>query len=126
MSSPLSSGKLDDGGMKFSWSSSRAQVACPPVFANRVMLPCHWMFGTYGDHHDVFRRAAENLIIGWLRSKVVQRVWLGTPCSSWSRARRGPPGSGWRTMRDSSNLMGLPNLTDRRVTRLASVSEIGF
>ena len=73
----------------------------------------------YGDHHDVLRRAAENIIIGWLRSKVVQGVWLGTPCSSWSRARRGPPGSGWCTIRDSSNLMGLPNLTDRDKARIS-------
>ena len=37
---------------------------------------------------------------------------LETQCSSWSRARRGPPGSGWAAIRDNNHILGLPNLSE--------------
>ena len=45
-------------------------------------------------------------------------VWLGTPCTSWSRARRGPPGSGWCQIRSNQHIWGLPNLLPRDVARI--------
>ena len=67
----------------------------------------------HGDHHDVLRNDVFNLIKGWLSSKLVLCVWLGTPCSSWSAARHGPAGSSWCRLRTKENLYGLPNLGDR-------------
>ena len=63
-----------------------------------------------GPHFDVTKRHIINLIKGWISSNCLLGVWLGTPCSSWSRARRGPPGSSWCQIRSSSHILGMPNL----------------
>lgn len=54
----------------------------------------------------------QQLIFGWLRSGCIGGIWLGTPCTSWSRARRGPPGSPWGPIRSRAHIYGLPNLSD--------------
>eukprot|EP00959_Pyramimonas_sp_CCMP1952_P466121 9489452-Pyramimonas_sp.AAC.1 len=38
---------------------------------------------------------------------------MGTPCCSWSQARRGPPNSSWCRLRSPSHLWSLPNLSQR-------------
>lgn len=38
-------------------------------------------------------------------------VWLGTPCTTWSRARRGG-GSGPPPIRTNEHIWGLPHLSD--------------
>ena len=51
------------------------------------------------------------IITGWITSGNVLAVWCGTPCSSWSRARHGPPGSGWCAIRSHDYIYGLPDLS---------------
>eukprot|EP00973_Karenia_brevis_P029490 4068613-Karenia_brevis.AAC.1 len=47
-----------------------------------------------GDHFNLLNPGIRNLLLGWVSSGVVLGALLGTPCATWSRARRGPPGSG--------------------------------
>ena len=47
----------------------------------------------YGDHFDIRYNGAYNIVKGWITSKSVWGMWLGTPCEGLTRARRGPPGS---------------------------------
>ena len=44
-------------------------------------------------------------------------VWLGTPCNTWSRARRGG-GNGPAPIRDSNHLWGLPNLSEKDQSKI--------
>lgn len=60
-----------------------------------------------GDEFDVSRPATLRLIGGWIRSHCVCGVWLGTPCASWSRARRGIPGSPGGPLRSEAHITGL-------------------
>ena len=64
-----------------------------------------------GPEYDLTNPRVLSLIEGWITSRAVIGVWMGTPCTSWSRARRGPPGSGWCAIRSNDHLLGLPNLT---------------
>ena len=50
------------------------------------------------DGIDFTNKRVKQLIRGWITSRVVVCVWLGTPCSSWSRARRDYGGAGPRDM----------------------------
>eukprot|EP00973_Karenia_brevis_P092568 12413030-Karenia_brevis.AAC.1 len=68
-----------------------------------------------GDHYNVLNPSIKKLIHGWLTSGVVMGAWLGTPCSTWSRARRGPQGSGWGPLRNNAHLFGLPGLSSTDV-----------
>lgn len=43
----------------------------------------------------------------------IHGVWLATPCTSWSRARHGPIGSVWGTLRDNNHLFGLAGLSSK-------------
>ena len=63
-----------------------------------------------GPHHDLSRKVVQDTIYGWLSSKCVLCVWIATPCSSFSRARHGPPGTSWCALRDANNLYGFPGL----------------
>lgn len=54
----------------------------------------------------------------------VASVWLGTPCSSWSRAHRGPPDSAWPPLRDTFNPLGRPNLRAADRARVADGSRL--
>ncbi len=65
-----------------------------------------------GSHFDLCKSHILSLVIGWICSGCVLFVWLGTPCSSWSLARRGPAGSSWGPIRDKEHILGLPNLSD--------------
>ena len=46
-----------------------------------------------GPHHDLRCREVFDTVQGWLRAGLVWCLWLGTPCNSFSKARRAPPGS---------------------------------
>ena len=63
-----------------------------------------------GSHFDITKPHILKRIKGWIKGGCVNFVWIGTPCSSWSRARRGPPNSSWCTIRSKQFLQGLPNL----------------
>jgi hypothetical protein len=53
---------------------------------------------------------------GWLSSRSVMGLWLGTPCSSWSRVRHDLPDGGGP--RSSAFLMGKPGLTPADARRV--------
>ena len=62
---------------------------------------------------ELARRCVQKHILGWVRSGVVAGIFFGTQCSSWTRARRGPLGSAWRTIRSNAHIFGLPGLSDK-------------
>jgi hypothetical protein len=50
---------------------------------------------------------AITMILGWIRSGEGSGVFLGTPCNTWSRARRGPPTGGFpQGLRDRDHIWG--------------------
>ena len=66
------------------------------------------------------------LLVGWLSSGVVAGIWAGTPCNSFSRARRGkqqsPGGRGMpMQLRSASCPEGLPHLM-----RAADIQAVRF
>lgn len=67
----------------------------------------------HGPQFDLTKRATLFHICHLLASGQVAYVWLGTPCHSWSRARRWD-GRGPGPLRDDGDyLMGLPGLSDK-------------
>ena len=54
-----------------------------------------------GEEFDLTRRAVVQVVLGWLRSRVVRGVWAGFPCTTWSTAR-------WPPLRSRLHLLGLP------------------
>ena len=62
---------------------------------------------------DLSSTSVQKEIFGLLKKGVIYYVWLGTPCNSWSRARRWD-GRGPGPLRDDYEyLMGLPNLSQK-------------
>ena len=57
------------------------------------------------------RKCVHQRILGWISSGVVAGVFLGTQCSSWSRARRGPLGSSWGPVRSNDFILGIPGIS---------------
>ena len=62
--------------------------------------------------HDVLDKAVEHRILNWIRSGRVLFVWIGMPCTSFSRARK-LDGLGPGPLRTSAYLWGLPYLSER-------------
>ena len=63
---------------------------------------------------DMLVTANQRRVLRMIRTNRVSGVWLGTPCTSLTRARHGTPGSGWPEPLRSSELPdGLPNLSDK-------------
>ena len=60
---------------------------------------------------DHLTRGFANRILGWISSGVVAGVWLGTPCSTWTRALRSP-------LRSEQYPDGLPDLTAEQDSKL--------
>ncbi|CAK0849158.1 unnamed protein product [Prorocentrum cordatum] len=58
---------------------------------------------------DLSRRSVQRVVRGWLRGQLLQGVWLGMPCSSWSMAWNRPNGP--PALRDGNHLLGLPGLS---------------
>ena len=73
-----------------------------------------------GDVYDLERRVTQNLVFGWLSSSCIAGIWIGIPCGSWSRARRGPPGSNWCAIRSRRHINGIPDLPPRDCAKLAA------
>ena len=63
-----------------------------------------------GNQLDLLNPAVQEIVFGWLKSGAVIAIHLGTPCSSFSLARRGPAGSLWGPARSPEHLFGLPGL----------------
>ena len=68
------------------------------------------------DAHDLFRPVVFEIISGCRESISISFIWLGTPCSSWSRARHDLPDS-WGP-RSRNHIWGKPNLSDRDKERV--------
>ena len=71
-----------------------------------------------GAQCDCTRLVVLKLLVGWISSHCISAVWLGTPCNSWTQARRGPPGSSWCRIRSRSHILGLPNLRPQDVHKI--------
>jgi hypothetical protein len=80
--------------------------------------PCMSFEIDNGSCYDLTRPDVVRLIEGWISSHAVSAVWMGTPCTSWSRARHGPPGSSWCAIRSNSHILGLPNLRENDKTKI--------
>ena len=52
-------------------------------------------------------------VVGWIRSRAVGAIWLGTPCTSWTRALRRP-------LRSDRHPFGLPDLSPSEQARAAA------
>ena len=59
--------------------------------------------------NDLTQRRCQQLIRGWINNGLISAIWLGTPCSSWSRARDRPGGP--RQLRSDTCIMGFNDLT---------------
>jgi hypothetical protein len=81
--------------------------------------PCLAFEIRMGPEYDLTNPRVLALIEGWIASRAVIGIWMGTPCTSWSRARRGPPGSGWCAIRSNDRLLGLPDLSAADQKRIA-------
>lgn len=60
--------------------------------------------------HNVLFPAVEQKICNWIRGGRIWRLWLGMPCTMFSRARKNN-GLGPGPLRDDSNLWGIPGLS---------------
>ena len=66
---------------------------------------------TVGPEYDLCNVKMKHLIRGWISSHCVAGVWIATPCTSWSRARRGPMSSSWGPIRSNQFIYGFPNVS---------------
>ena len=55
----------------------------------------------FGPPQDLTSLTVIKTIRGWISSGCVHGVMLATQCSSWTHARRGPPGSAWGPIRST-------------------------
>ena len=64
------------------------------------------------------------LIISWIKAGMVRGVFLGTPCTSWSRARFGAAGCPGGPVRTTALPMGISGLRpkDQRVLDLGNAT----
>ncbi len=106
---------------------ARKRQVCLELFAGKGHVAAAWRrsgFATIAFEidlnagYDLLVPEVLRLIKGWISSHCVSCVWLGTPCTSWSRARRGPPGSNWCRIRSDAYLDGMPGLSDRDLERV--------
>ena len=58
---------------------------------------------------DLTIRKNRRFLIGLIQIRLFWGIHLGTPCTSFSRARRGNP----PPLRNNQNILGLPNLSDK-------------
>ena len=102
---------------------------CLELFAGTGRLAASWSKQGYGSlafeidqgpEFDLTCRTTSNTLKGWIASHAITCVWLGTPCTSWSRARRGPPSSNWCSIRSSEHVLGLPHLRPNDLAAVAS------
>ena len=62
---------------------------------------------TSGPQFDLTNHNVIHTVLSWIKGGLVVGLWCGTPCTTWSRARRGGNGPG--PLRNNDNLFGLPN-----------------
>jgi hypothetical protein len=71
-----------------------------------------------GPHFNLTNPKIIKLIKGWITSHVIAGVVIATPCTSWSRARHGPPHSNWGPIRDNKHIFGIPGVSERDANKL--------
>ena len=63
----------------------------------------------FGESNDLLQEKVQNKLLAFIKTHKVVYVWLGTPCTSWSRARKNDGGP--QPLRnDDSCLFGFENL----------------
>ena len=67
--------------------------------------------------HDLEKGCLQSFIIHLIQLGVVVGIWMGTPCTSWSRARRND-GKGPPPLRSDEQPWGLPDLSDKDQARV--------
>eukprot|EP00438_Fugacium_kawagutii_P010865 Skav216249 [mRNA] locus=scaffold20:133295:138540:- [translate_table: standard] len=86
---------------------SRAMRRCVPPSVSVIEIDIK-----HGPQFDLTKRSFQRFVLGLLKRGCVLMVWLGTPCNSWSRARRGG-GTGPPPLRNNQHIMGLPSLSEK-------------
>ena len=108
--------------------------ACLELYAgsggvSRALRSCGWGCLGFelgnGAPFDLLNPTVRSVVRGWILGGSVAGVFLGTPCSSWSLARRGPPGSHWGPLRSKERPMGLENLSEADLKKVAVGNEGG-
>ena len=70
-----------------------------------------------GHHGDLTNPIVGQVVRSWLKSRMICALWIATPCSSWSRARRDLYGGGPRSRQA---IFGIPNLSAVDQRRVAA------
>ena len=70
-----------------------------------------------GSQHDLTKTHLQQFLISLIKQGLVAGVWIGTPCATWSRARRND-GRGPPPLRSDECLWGLPGLNAKDCERL--------
>ena len=65
----------------------------------------------HGDWH-ILRPVVKNTL-RWVSTGAAAALWMGTPCTAWSRARHGPPRTPWAPLRSSQQPEGFTDLPAR-------------
>lgn len=72
----------------------------------------------HGPQYNMRKPAYQKEILSLIANHEVAYVWLGTPCNSWSRARR-HDGRGPGPLRDDHEfLMGFPNMSEKDMEKI--------
>ena len=69
--------------------------------------------------HDLEKKSLQSFIVDLIERGLVVGVWMGTPCTSWSRARR-HDGKGPPPLRSDEHLWGLAGLNLKDQARVKS------
>ena len=77
-----------------------------------------------GDDHDLLLRKSQKRVLGWIAGHRVAAVWLGTPCTSFSRARDVPPGP--PPLRSDARPYGLAGLSANDVLKVAVGNQLAW
>ena len=64
---------------------------------------------------DITLPGVSTLLLSWIRQRRVRALWLGTPCGSWSLARRGHPGAPGGPLRSREFIYGLEESLSRPI-----------
>ena len=74
-----------------------------------------------GEHCDLLKPQVYSELKGWILNRMVWGVFAGTPCETFSRARRGKPGAGGfpAPLRSSECPRGLSGLSAADASKLA-------
>jgi hypothetical protein len=91
----------------FSGSGNLSRALCRSFRGNLTVVSIDIV---HGAEHDLEKRRIQQYVTAAIRTGKVVGVWLGTPFTSWSQARRND-GSGPSPLRSDTLLRGLPGLS---------------